>query len=49
VGWILVEEKAEGGDVLSLRARESPSFLNGFRRVCEGGGVVLYQAHGTID
>jgi hypothetical protein len=46
VGWILVEEKAEGGDVLWLRARESPSFLNGFRRVCEGGGVVLYQAEG---
>jgi hypothetical protein len=49
VGWILVEEKAEGGDVLSLRARESPLFLNGFRRVCEGGGVVLYRAYETID
>jgi hypothetical protein len=44
VGWILVEEQAEGGDVLSLRAKESPSFLGGFRRVCEGGGVALYQA-----
>ena len=45
VGWILIEEKAEGGDLLFLRAKESPSFLSGFHRICDGGGVALYQAH----
>ncbi len=43
VGWILIEEKAEGGDRLAIRARENPAFLNGFSRVCEGGGVALYR------
>lgn len=42
VGWILIEEKAEGGDMLAKRARENPSFLNGFTRVSEGAGVALY-------
>jgi hypothetical protein len=43
VGWILVEERAEGGDMLAVRARENPAFLDGFSRVCEGGGVALYR------
>jgi hypothetical protein len=43
VGWILVEEVSEGGDVLATRAREKPSFLDGFTRVAEGGGVALYR------
>lgn len=43
VGWILVEERAEGGDMLARRARENPRFLHGFSRVCEGGGVALYR------
>src|ERR1019366_8241024 len=30
VGWVLIEEKANGGGVLAKRAREKPSFLNGF-------------------
>jgi hypothetical protein len=42
-GWVLIEEQAEGGDVLARRARESPSFLHGFTRVCEGAGVALYR------
>jgi hypothetical protein len=42
VRWILIEESAEGGDVLAQRARESDSFLAGFTRVIEGGGVALY-------
>jgi len=42
VGWMLVEEVAEGGDMLAQRARERPAFLEGFSRVCEGGGVALY-------
>jgi len=43
VGWILVEERAEGGDVLAARARESSVFLTGFTRVCADGGVALYK------
>ena len=43
VGWIAVEERAEGGDALYLEARRHPAFLDGFTRVAEGGGVALYQ------
>jgi hypothetical protein len=43
VGWILIEEEAEGGDLLAHVAREQPEWLNGFVRRCEGGGVALYQ------
>jgi len=42
-GWLLIEEKAEGGDMLAKRAREHPDFLTGYSRVCEGAGVVLYE------
>jgi hypothetical protein len=44
VGWILVEERAEGGDLLAARTRESSEFLTGFTRACADGGVVLYKA-----
>jgi hypothetical protein len=44
VGWILVEERAEGGDVIAARTRESSAFLTGFTRVCADGGVALYKA-----
>jgi hypothetical protein len=43
VDWILIEEKAEGGDMLAHRARERPSFLDGYERTCEGAGLVLYK------
>jgi hypothetical protein len=43
VEWVLIEELAEGGDVLAVRARERPRFLAGYLRVAEGGGVVLYR------
>jgi hypothetical protein len=43
VQWILFEEKAEGGDMLTARRRASPSFVDGFERVCEAGGVALYR------
>jgi hypothetical protein len=43
VGWVLIEEKANGGDMLAKIARENPRFLEGFSRVCEGAGVVLYR------
>jgi hypothetical protein len=42
-GWMLIEEKAEGGDMLAQRARENPRFLDGFSRVCDGAGVALYR------
>jgi hypothetical protein len=41
--WMLIEEKAEGGDMLARRARERPSFLEGYTRVCEGAGLALYR------
>ena len=42
-GWMLVEEQAEGGDVLAQRIRRDPLFIRGMTRVCEGGGVALYR------
>ena len=44
VGWILIEERAEGGDMLAKRVRESSAFTTGFTRVCADGGVALYKA-----
>jgi hypothetical protein len=41
--WILIEEKAEGGDMLAKIARARPSFLDGYARVCEGAGLALYK------
>jgi hypothetical protein len=41
--WILIEEKAEGGDMLARRARERPTFLAGYTRTCEGAGLALYR------
>ena len=43
VGWIAIEERAEGGDALFVVARRRPRFLEGFTRVAEGGGVALYR------
>ncbi len=42
-GWMLIEEKANGGDMLARRAREDPHFLAGYTRVCEGAGLALYR------
>lgn len=42
-GWILIEEKAEGGDMLAKIARERPDFLAGYTRTCEAAGVALYR------
>ena len=41
--WVLIEEKAEGGDMLAMRAREHPHFLDGYSRVCDGAGLALYK------
>lgn len=46
VGWVLIEERAEGGDMLKKQAAENPHFLEGFTRVCDGGGVALYRRDG---
>jgi hypothetical protein len=43
VGWVLIEEQAEGGDALWHQQRRSEKFLAGFERVAEGGGVALYR------
>jgi hypothetical protein len=43
VRWILLEERAEGGDVLAGRSRSDVAFLSGFSRVAEGGGLALYK------
>jgi len=43
VRWIVVEEKAEGGDVLYWQGRLDPRFLAGYQRVAQGGNVALYE------
>jgi len=48
-GWIMMEEKAEGGDMLYKRAREHPDFLRGYSRVCEGAGLALYERQKRIS
>jgi hypothetical protein len=45
--WILIEEKAEGGDMLARIARERPSFLDGYTRLCDGAGMALYKRQGS--
>jgi hypothetical protein len=42
-GWILIEEKAEGGDMLAALARSRPHWLDGYSRVCEGAGLALFR------
>jgi hypothetical protein len=45
-GWMLVEEQAEGGDVLAHRIRADPTFARGMKKTCQGGGVALYERQG---
>ncbi len=47
-GWVLVEEAAEGGDMLHQKAKLWPEFMRGFDRVCEGGNVALYRRTGGV-
>jgi hypothetical protein len=42
-GWVMVEEAAEGGDMLAQKHRAWPGFLAAYDRVCEGGNVALYK------
>ena len=41
--WIAIEERAEGGDALNWQAKHDATFLRGYIRVAEGGGVALYR------
>ena len=43
VGWVLIEERAEGGDMLFQKQQSWPGFLAGYDRACEGGNVALYK------
>ena len=43
VKWIVVEERAEGGDELYRQGVLDPRFFEGYARVAEGGGVALYE------
>ncbi len=47
VGWILIDEQGEGGDVLARIARENPRFLSGFSRVRDAAGIALYERNGV--
>jgi hypothetical protein len=42
-GWIVIEERAEGGDALFRSAHRDPRWLEGYERVAAGGGVALYR------
>jgi hypothetical protein len=49
VRWIVVEERAEGGDVLYRLGRADPRFLAGYTRVAQGGNVALYELRRIAD
>jgi hypothetical protein len=42
-GWILIAEQARMRDQLARLKESMPGFLDGFERLCEGGGVTLYR------
>jgi hypothetical protein len=44
VNWVVIEERAEGGDALFQAWKRDARYLEGFERVAEGGGVALYRA-----
>ena len=46
-GWVMLEEAAEGGDMLFQKQQSWPGFLAGYDRVCEGGNVALYRRKGS--
>jgi hypothetical protein len=47
-GWIAMEERAEGGDALFHAAQRDRTWLDGYERVTEGGGVALYRRKPTL-
>ena len=48
-GWMLVEEVAEGGDVLAQQIRANPRFTDGYDRVCEGGNAHRVRRQATRE
>jgi hypothetical protein len=48
-GWLLIEEKAQGGDMLARIARANPAFLDGYDRLCAGAGLVLYRRAAPVQ
>jgi hypothetical protein len=40
---MLIEERAEGGDMLAALARSDEEYLSRFTRVAAGGGLALYR------
>jgi hypothetical protein len=42
-GWVMLEEAAEGGDMLYQKQQAWPGFLAAYDRVCAGGNVALYK------
>jgi hypothetical protein len=47
VRWIVVEERAEGGDALYQEGKLDPRFFAGYQRVAQGGNVALYELIST--
>jgi hypothetical protein len=43
VGWVLIAEQARMRDQLTRLKEGVPGWLDGFERLCEGGGVTLYR------
>jgi hypothetical protein len=43
VNWVVVEERAEGGDALYHAQQRDSRYLEGFERVAAGGGAALYR------
>lgn len=43
VNWVVLEERAEGGDALYRALQRDARYLEGFERVAEGGGAALYR------
>ena len=42
-GWVLIAKQARMRDHLARLEESIPSFLDGFERLCDGGGVTLYR------
>jgi hypothetical protein len=49
VNWVVMEVRAEGGDALYRAFTRDPRYLDGFERVAEGGGAVLYRRSGDQE
>ena len=48
VSWLVLEERAEGGDALFQARERDPRYLEAFDRVAEGGGAALYRRRQSL-